>query len=109
MILTLDFCRDIRAQRAAETLRRATKDLEDENVAVQMDDYFHPSIYNLFVGDNSLDKIEQLQVLRRMSVQDHPDDKFIPTVGHLGTNSDKVPLIFAECQRLSQERDDMSD
>ena len=102
-------CRDVGAQRAAETLRRATSDLEDESVGVEADDYFHPSIYKMFAGDNALDKISQLQLLRKMSVQEHHGDKFILTVGHLGSSSDKVPLVSQERQRLSKEREEMSE
>jgi hypothetical protein len=90
-------------------LRQATSDLEDESVAVVGDDYFHPSIYNMFAGDDALDKIEQLEILRRMSVQDYPGDKFVCTVGQLGSNNDKVPIVFEELQRLSKERQDMID
>ena len=103
-------CRDVRAQRAAETLRRATSDLEDESVRVEADDYFHPTIYKMFAGDNALDKISQLQLLRKMSVQEHHGDKFVPTVGHLGSSSDNVPLFIQEQrQRMNQERYEMSD
>ena len=103
-------CRDVRAQRAAETLRRATSDLDDETVGVEADDYFHPSIYQMFAGDNALDKIDQLQLLRKMSVKEHHGDKFVPTVGHLGSTSDKVQLFIQEHrQRLNQEREEMSD
>ena len=103
------FCRDVRTQRSFEALRWSTKELEEENVAVEEDDYFHPSIYNMFAGDNALDKVSQLELLRRMSVQDYPGDKFVCTVGQLGSNSDKVPIVFEELQRLSKERQDMSD
>ena len=101
-------CRDVRAQRAAETLRRATSDLEDETVGVETDDYFHPSIYKMFAVDNTLDKIHQLHLLRKMSIQEHHGDKFVPTVGHLGSTSDKVPLVFQERQRMNQELEEMS-
>ena len=87
------FCRDVRtqrsfeaSQRSFEALRRSTKELEEENVAVEEDDYFHPTIYNMFAGDNALDKVSQLELLRRMSVQDYPGDKFVCTVGHLSSN-----------------------
>jgi hypothetical protein len=67
------------------------------------------SIYNMFAGDNVVDEIEQLEILRRMSVQDYPGDKFVCTVGKLGSNSDNVPIVFEQLERLSKERTDMSD
>ena len=66
-------------------------------------------IYNMFAGDNVVDEIEQLEILRRMSVQDYPGDKLVCTVGKLGSNSDNVPIVFEELERLSKERTDMSD
>ena len=110
------FCRDVRtqrsfeaSQRSFEALRRSTKELEEENVAVEEDDYFHPTIYNMFAGDNALEKGPQLELLRRMSVQDYPGDKFVCTVGHLGSTSDKVPLFVQELQSLSKERLEMDE
>ena len=58
---------------------------------------------------NALDSVEQLELLLRISIQDLPGDRFIPTVGHLSLNSDRMPLVFQERNALSREREEMED